>query len=172
MDIWRLAGLICVSETMAYAQVNRFREQINPLLRMKTITNTLKQMKGLTKRQYCVWNWQHSSLLQKRKKESFPFQTLRERSYPSEPNPPQQPLPSHLLTKIGLAKTHACLKCWALPVPCMLCTIHTSSLVLGAFTQSSDFSHQYSQESRGCLNKAWPAVCARKCLYVPGIYDF
>lgn len=29
MDVRRLLGLICVSETVVYAQINRFREQIN-----------------------------------------------------------------------------------------------------------------------------------------------
>lgn len=39
MDVGRLPGLICVSETVAYAQVSRFREQINCWLRMKVLAN-------------------------------------------------------------------------------------------------------------------------------------
>lgn len=173
IDMRRLLGLICVSETVVYAQVNQFRDQINSFTPnacqhldpndrpdwgntvFREDINTLSAFKV----KKCIY----FSLLKK----SFPFRSLAERSWPSLSQAhPSSPSPVIYWHKDWLSRNMRMSQ--VLSIPLSLHALHNrqkrSCLALSAFTQSSDFSHQRSPESAHCVGGRMPDWL---CVWVP-----
>lgn len=112
-----------------------------------------------------------------KKKEVFPFQSLAERSWFSlSQTHRSSPSPVIYWHKDWLSRNMRMSQ--VLSIPLSLHALHNrqkrSCLALGAFTQSSNFSHQCSQESaqQCCWMNAWLVMClgAFTCLTGIDIY--
>lgn len=112
-----------------------------------------------------------------KKKQVFPFQSLAERSWFSlSQTHRSSPSPVIYWHKDWLSRNMRMSQ--VLSIPLSLHALHNrqkrSCLALGAFTQSSNFSHQCSQESaqQCCWMNAWLVMClgAFTCLTGIDIY--